>query len=284
MIPNGSGPEEQLRRFITLLKELVTEGKVPQIADRRRRPAHPARQGSHAPLRPSFLRSGAHLRSWLGRAPPSCPPVRAGVARAAEERKTHATAFETCKRLVLAGQAADDLGIQCGGWTITWQGKTGNVTRGGTTLLAAVRRAVGPNTVVAHSADGTGVGGADAVIVAIGERPYAEMRGDRRDLSLPKEDLSVLNAARAAGLPIVTVVYSGRPVLLGPVLQASDAVLAAWLPGTEGQGIADVILGDVKPTGKLPHTWPRSMDQIPCNLDDGTAKDPLFPYGFGLTY
>ena len=85
-------------------------------------------------------------------------------------------------------------------------------------------------------------------------------------------------------MPVVTVVFSGRPVLLGPVLESSDAVLAAWLPGTEGQGIADVLLGDVKPTGKLPHTWPRSMDQIPCNLDDGTAKDPLFPYGFGLTY
>ncbi len=188
------------------------------------------------------------------------------------------------KRLVLAGQAADDLGIQCGGWTITWQGKTGNVTHGGTTLLAAIRQAVGPGTQVTHSSDGSGIAGADAVIVVIGERPYAEMRGDRKDLSLPQADLAVLMKAKDAGVPVVTVVYSGRPVLLGPVLESSDAVLAAWLPGTEGQGIADVLLGDVKPTGKLPHTWPRSMDQIPCNLDDGTARDPLFPYGFGLTY
>ncbi|MGA9924896.1 MAG: glycoside hydrolase family 3 C-terminal domain-containing protein, partial [Isosphaeraceae bacterium] len=188
------------------------------------------------------------------------------------------------RRLVLAAQAADDLGIQCGGWTIAWQGKTGNVMRGGTTLLTAVRQAVGPNTEVTHSADGSGVAGADAVIVAIGERPYAEMRGDRKGLSLPRADLSVLKTAKEAGVPVVTVVFSGRPVLLGPVLESSDAVLAAWLPGTEGHGIADVLLGDVKPTGKLPHTWPRSMDQIPCNVDDGTAKDPLFPYDFGLTY
>ena len=68
------------------------------------------------------------------------------------------------------------------------------------------------------------------------------------------------------------------------MLESSDAVIAAWLPGTEGQGVADVLFGDFKPTGKLPHTWPRSMDQVPCNVGDDSAKDPLFPYGFGLTY
>ena len=118
----------------------------------------------------------------------------------------------------------------------------------------------------------------------IGERPYAEMRGDRKELSLPAKDLAVLKKAREAGVPVVTIVLSGRPVLLGPVLESSDAVIAAWLPGTEGQGVADVLFGDFKPTGKLPHTWPRSMDQVPCNVGDDSAKDPLFPYGFGLTY
>ena len=118
----------------------------------------------------------------------------------------------------------------------------------------------------------------------IGERPYAEMMGDRKDLSLPAKDLAVLKKAREAGVPVVTVVLSGRPVLLGPVLESSDAVIAAWLPGTEGQGVADVLFGDFKPTGKLPHTWPRSMDQVPCNVGDDGAKDPLFPYGFGLSY
>jgi beta-glucosidase len=67
------------------------------------------------------------------------------------------------------------------------------------------------------------------------------------------------------------------------VLEASDAVIAAWLPGTEGGGVADVLFGDVKPTGRLPHSWPRSVDQIPCNADDGTAADALFPLGFGLS-
>ena len=188
------------------------------------------------------------------------------------------------KRLVVAGAAANDLGIQCGGWTIAWQGKTGEVTRGGTTILAAIRQAVGPNTQVTHSPDGSGTAGADAVLVVVGERPYAEMKGDRRDLTLPPEDLAALKKAREAGVPVITVLLSGRPMILGPVLDSSDAVVAAWLPGTEGHGVADVLFGDYKPTGKLPHTWPRSMEQVPCNVGDSNAVDVLFPYGFGLTY
>ncbi len=73
-------------------------------------------------------------------------------------------------------------------------------------------------------------------------------------------------------------------MLLGPVLESSDAVIAAWLPGTEGQGISDVLFGDFKPTGKLPHTWPKSMDQVPINVGDASSKDAFFPFGFGLTY
>ena len=122
------------------------------------------------------------------------------------------------------------------------------------------------------------------MLVVIGERPYAEMKGDSKDLNLPAEDLAVLKRARESGVPVVTVVLSGRPVLLGPVLESSDAVIAAWLPGTEGQGVTDILFGDFKPTGKLPHTWPRSVDQVPCNVGDETAKDSQFPYGFGLTY
>ncbi len=284
MIPNGPGQKNNYIEYITLLKDLVNEGKVPQS------------RIDDAVRRIVLVKSRMHLFDH-----PFCETALTSAVGSAEHRqvarecvqkslvllkneKSTLPLSKHARRLVLAGRAADDLGIQCGGWTIAWQGKTGNVMRGGTTILAAVRQVVGPNTEVTHSADGSGVAGADAVIVVIGERPYAEMRGDRKGLSLPQADLSVLKTAKEAGVPVVTVVFSGRPVLLGPVLKSSDAVLAAWLPGTEGQGIADVLLGDVKPTGKLPHTWPRSMDQIPCNVDDGTAKDPLFPYGFGLTY
>ncbi len=284
MIPNGPGQKNNYIEYITLLKDLVNEGKVPQsrIDDAVRRIVL-VKSRMHLFDHPF---SEAALTSAVGSA------EHRQVARECVQKslvllkneKSTLPLSKHARRLVLAGRAADDLGIQCGGWTTAWQGKTGNVMRGGTTLLAAVRQAVGPNTEVTHSADGSGVAGADAVIVVIGERPYAEMRGDRKGLSLPRADLSILKTAKEAGVPVVTVVFSGRPVLLGPVLKSSNAVLAAWLPGTEGQGIADVLLGDVKPTGKLPHTWPRSMDQIPCNVDDGTAKDPLFPYGFGLTY
>jgi len=83
---------------------------------------------------------------------------------------------------------------------------------------------------------------------------------------------------------VITVLLSGRPMILGPALDNSDAFIAAWLPGTEGQGVADVLFGDYKPTGKLPHTWPKSMDQVPLNVGDPGADKALFPYGFGLTY
>jgi len=89
--------------------------------------------------------------------------------------------------------------------------------------------------------------------------------------------------AKKAGLPVVLVIVSGRPLILGDALENSDAIVAAWLPGTEGGGVADVLFGDYKPTGKLSFTWPRSMDQIPINVGDATY-DPLFAFGFGLTY
>lgn len=186
-------------------------------------------------------------------------------------------------RIHVAGRAADDLGMQCGGWTIDWQGGTGAVTTGGTTILDAVRGAVGAGTEVTHSADGSGAEGADVGVVVIGERPYAEMMGDRTDLALDPEDLAAVRKVKEAGIPVVVVLLSGRPVLLDGVLDASDALLAAWLPGTEGQGVADVLFGDYAPTGKLSFTWPRSMDQLPINRGD-EGYDPLFPFGFGLSY
>jgi beta-glucosidase len=181
---------------------------------------------------------------------------------------------KTAVRIHVAGKNADDIGNQCGGWTIDWQGKSGDVTTGGTTILAAIKSAVSKDTKVSFSKDGTGAEGADVGIVVIGETPYAEMKGDRSDLSLDKLDIAAVKAMKAAGIPVVVIVVSGRPMVLGEVSEQANALVAAWLPGTEGQGVADVLFGDYKPTGKLSFTWPR-----------GNSKaDAQFAYGFGLKY
>jgi beta-glucosidase len=187
---------------------------------------------------------------------------------------------KTVARIHVAGKNADDIGNQCGGWTIDWQGRSGPVTPGGATVLAAIKRAVAPTTQVTFSRDGTGAAGATVGVVAIGERPYAEGSGDRADLSLAPEDVAAIDNLKAAGIPVVVILISGRPMILGSVLDKADAFLAAWLPGTEGDGIADVLFGAYKPTGKLSFAWPRSMEQYPRAKD----TNPLFAYGFGLTY
>jgi len=182
----------------------------------------------------------------------------------------------------VAGVSANDIGNQSGGWTIRWQGQSGPVTPG-MTVLGAIQELAGPRTNVTYSADGTGAEGADAAVVVIGETPYAEMMGDRRDLSLSQADQATVANAKKAGVPVVVVLFSGRPLIVNDALAQADAFVAAWLPGTEGLGVADVLFGDYKPTGKLPVSWPRSMAQIPINVGDA-AYDPLFPFGFGLTY
>ena len=118
---------------------------------------------------------------------------------------------------------------------------------------------------------------------AVLETPYAEGVGDRSDLSLAAEDVAAVRAVRSAGVPTVVVLVSGRPLILGPVLADADVIVAAWLPGTEGAGVGDVLFGDFAPTGTLSHSWPRTMAQVPINWGDA-AYDPLFAYGYGLTY
>jgi beta-glucosidase len=179
-------------------------------------------------------------------------------------------------RLHIAGKNADNIGNQCGGWTIDWQGKTGSVTTGGTTILAAIRNTVSKDTKVTFSLDGSGAEGATVGVVVIGEKPYAEGNGDRASLVLAPEDIAAVTTMKAAGIPVVVVLVSGRPMILGDVLDTASAVVAAWLPGSEGQGVADVLFGDYKPTGKLSFTWPKAVGK-------GTA-DPLFAYGYGLKY
>lgn len=190
---------------------------------------------------------------------------------------------KTAKRIHVAGSSADDIGNQCGGWTISWQGKSGPNTTGGTTILKAIEQSVSPQTMITYSKDGSNATGADVGVVVIGEIPYAEYMGDRQSLALSEEDVAVVDRMKQAGMPIVVVLFSGRPVIIDNVIDKADALVAAWLPGTEGQGVTDVLFGDFKPVGKLSFSWPRSMDQIPINVGDKNYN-PLFKYGFGLTY
>ena len=120
----------------------------------------------------------------------------------------------------------------------------------------------------------------------IGEPPYAEMKGDRTDLALDPADVAAVKQAKQAGSRVIVVLFSGRPLILEPILDDVDALIAAWLPGTEGDGIADVLFGKYNPTGKLSVTWPRSMAQQPINVGPNGEKPPgaLFDYGFGLSY
>jgi beta-glucosidase len=186
-------------------------------------------------------------------------------------------------RIHVAGRGADDLGMQCGGWTIQWQGERGDVTTGGTTILAAIRAAVGEATEVTVASDDQTADGAAVTIVVVGELPYAEGNGDDDQIALSDEDRAAIHDAKSAGGPVVVVLLSGRPLVLGDVLDEADAVVAAWLPGTEGAGVTDVLFGDYPPTGKLAVSWPRSVAQVPINRGDA-EYDPLFEFGFGLSY
>ena len=182
------------------------------------------------------------------------------------------------KTIVVAGRGADNIGMQSGGWTISWQGEMGQTTKG-TTILDAIKSAVGADTNVEYSKNGTGVNG-DVAVVVIGEKPYAEMQGDRADLNLDNDDLSVINRLKKKGMPVVVVLLSGRPMIVTKEVNNWDGFVAAWLPGTEGAGVADVLFGDYNPTGKLSYSWPKSMNQFPIKTND----DHLYDYGYGLSY
>ena len=188
---------------------------------------------------------------------------------------------KTAPRIHVAGKCHDDLGYQCGGWTITWQGKPGRVTQG-TTALAAIRNAVKGGAQVTTSVDGRGAEGATVAVAFLGEAPYAEMMGDRTDLRLAKEDIAVVENLKSAGVPVVAVIFSGRPLVIDEILGKTEAIIAAWLPGTEGDGIADVLFGDSKPTGKLSFTWP-SGDSTSFHRGDAGYRT-LYAFGHGLEY
>lgn len=195
--------------------------------------------------------------------------------------------------IFVAGAAADSIGIQSGGWTLEWQGTTNNANPG-TTILAGIENAVAVSTTVHYNKFGnfdpfTNDDGspliAEVGIAVVGERPYAEGPGDDGDLTLPTEDLAMLANLRPRVNQLIVIIISGRPIIITNYLPDWDAVVAAWLPGTEGQGVADVLFGDYPFTGTLPYTWPRTVNQLPFdfpNLPTSGDDAPLYPFGFGL--
>ncbi|MFI1565654.1 glycoside hydrolase family 3 protein [Streptomyces sp. NPDC020490] len=185
------------------------------------------------------------------------------------------------QKVYVAGSNADDLGNQTGGWTITWQGASGTHTDG-TTVLQGMRAAGGD---VTYSKDASApTAGYDVGVVVVGETPYAEGVGDvgnGNDLELTAADKAAVDKVCAA-MKCAVLIVSGRPQLIGDRLGEIDALVASWLPGTEGAGVADVLYGRRPFTGRLPVTWPRSEAQLPINVGD-TSYDPQYPYGWGLT-
>jgi beta-glucosidase len=203
--------------------------------------------------------------------------------------------LDGAQRVLVAGDGADDVGKQSGGWTISWQG-TGNERSdfpGATSIWDGVREAVeGVGGTAMLSVDGSYEEKPDVAVVVFGEEPYAEFQGDRETLEYQpegKRDLELLRELQAAGIPVVSIFLSGRPLWVNPEINASQAFVAAWLPGTEGGAIADVLFraGDGATRhefrGKLSFSWPRTAAQSTLNRGDA-EYDPLFPYGFGLTY
>jgi beta-glucosidase len=197
-------------------------------------------------------------------------------------------------RVLVAG-AADDIGKAAGGWTLTWQG-TGNKNSDfphGQSIWGGIEQAVKAGGGQAElAADGKFKTKPDVAIVVFGEDPYAEFQGDVANLGYQlgdKTDLALIKSLKAQGIPVVSVFLSGRPLWTNPEINASDAFVAAWLPGSEGGGVADVLVADKggKPQrdfqGKLGFSWPKRADQGPLNRGQ-PGYDPQFAYGYGLSY
>jgi len=281
MIPYGPGKTNNYVEFINDLKSLVAEGKVPQS-----RIDDAVRRILRIKFQLGFFEGDTtdpKLTAAIG-SPEHRAIARECVRESLVLLKNENHVLPLSKKigtLAVVGAGANDLGRQCGGWTIDWQGGRGNVTHGGTTILAALKKTVSPDTKLIFSPEGNDLQKPDAIIVVVGEMPYAEFKGDRTRLDLSAHDEALIAKAKASGAPVVTILLSGRPLILNSALADSTAFVAAWLPGTEGLGITDVLFGDYKFTGKLPRVWPRDNAHL---VSTDKSGQPLFPFGFGLSH
>ena len=184
-------------------------------------------------------------------------------------------------KIVVGGSHIDNIGYQMGGWSISWQGAGGNTTVG-TTLLQAIQATVSPSVTIQNVGTRTkGSYTGDVGIVAIGETPYAEGRGDSSTLAVSGANAAQVTDICSRVTRCIVLLFSGRPLIINNQLNQANAFVAAWLPGTEGRGITDVLFGDYGFVGKLPVTWPNVVSQEPINSGDG--KTGLFPFGYGIT-
>ncbi len=208
--------------------------------------------------------------------------ARTAVARSAVLLRTSPNVLPIAasgKKVLLAGEGAHDIGIQSGGWTITWQGAAGQITSG-TTIQGALKARLGDNLTFDRSAAFPAGTKADIGVVVVAERPYAEGVGDSSTLALPSEDVALLAKVRPLVNKLIAVVLSGRPMILGDAASA-DAVVEAWLPGTEAAGLADVLLGDKPFVGTTPYTWPKKAADA-ARAGKSACDGAVYPVGYGL--
>jgi beta-glucosidase len=194
-------------------------------------------------------------------------------------------------KIVVVGEHANNAGLQSGGWTIAWQGVTENY-KGATTILEGIKQQTDAEIIFDETAKEQHPD-ADVAIIVVGETPYAEFFGDiggemdRYQLTLDKAHQDYINHYNNQGVKTVVILISGRPLVTTDQIEKSDAFVAAWLPGSEGDGIAEVLFGDYNFTGKLPHSWPKNVEDFEGlygpNFWDN-AVEPLFEYGYGLKY
>ena len=269
---------ESYEKFMTLFKEAIEEGSIPmsRVDDAVRRILLIKKQSGLFDRPFSDQQLLAHIGSQKHR-----DIAREAVRKSLVLLKNDNALLplpKNGKKIIVAGRGANNIGMQSGGWTISWQGEMENKTEG-TSVLDAIKLAVDPNVSVQFSEDGKNTEG-DIAVVVIGEEPYAEMEGDRDDLKLNKKDLDVIKRLKNKNIPVVVVLFSGRPMIITDEIDQWDSLVAAWLPGTEGQGISDVLFGDYNPTGKLSFSWPKSINQFPITKSDSY----LFDFGYGLSY
>jgi beta-glucosidase len=285
--------------FESTLKSLVQDGTVPmaRINDAVRRIL---RAKFELGLFEHPYTDRTHLREVGDRAHRAV--ARRAVAQSQVLLKNHRATLplrRSGRPIYVAGSNANNIGNQAGGWTLTWQGGSTNVIPG-TTILQGIRRASASPVTFSEDASKPVPHRAVGVVV-VGETPYAEGYGDvggpqwaydpgdhnvprpPKTMMLSDSDTAAVNTVCAEAARCVVLVVSGRPMIIPPAMRAHiDALVASWLPGSEGEGVADVLFGKRPFTGKLPVSWPRTVAQEPINIGDA-HYDPLYPFGWGLT-
>ena len=286
MVPSSS------EAFVSSMKELVASGKISQ-----ERVKDACRRILRAKFRAGRIDNPNGPAAYVGITQNIGSAAHRQLAREAVQKSLvilknkKVLPLNTNDKVFVTGSHANNTGLQCGAWTQGWQGTLENIP-GATSIQAGFDE-------VAQGARVATADEAGTIVYVIGEVPYAEWFGDyrgddfnnkiitkkaRTDMSFSSTDeyIAQIKAWQKTGHKVAVVFITGRPLPITSLINAADAFVVAWLPGSEGAGVADVLFGKVKPTGKLPHTWPKDAKQIPINVGDG--KKGLFPYGFGLSY